>query len=95
MAVVGKNIESVQLDFAAGSPTDLTFRAGTISTIVRRLVISTDVDVYINFDADADDTNFILTPGCGQISIDNIDFTTISAQGVNGAGTLYLLAIRG
>ena len=95
MAVVGKNIESVQLDFAAGSPAALTFRAGTISTIVRRLVISTDVDVYINFDADADDTNFILTPGCGQISIDNIDFTTISAQGVNGAGKLYLLAIRG
>ena len=94
MPVVGKSIESTQLDFSSGSPTQVTFRVGAVSTVVRRLVVRTDADVYIKFDDDASDTNFILTPGCGQISIDNIDFTTISAQGVNSGGTLYILAMR-
>lgn len=94
MPVAGKSIESLQVDFTAGSPTTLDFRSGTVSTIIRRLVVSTDADVYINFDADADDTNFVLTPGCGQISIDNITFTKLSAMGVNGGGTIYVLALR-
>ena len=94
MAVNGTAIESLQLDFTSGSPTDLSFRVGTVSTSVRRLIISTSADVYLHFDSAADDTCFVLTPGCGQISIDNIAFTTISALGVNGGGTIYLLALR-
>jgi len=94
MPVTGTSVESLQLDFTSGSPASIDFRSGTVSTAVHRLVISTDADVYINFDADAVDTNFILTPGCGQISIDNIKFTSFSALGVNGSGTVYILALR-
>jgi hypothetical protein len=93
MPVVGKTIESVQLAFTAGSPATTDFRTSTRG-LVRRLVISTDADCYLNFDAEADDTNFVLTPGCGQISIDNIHFTNISALGVNGGGNIYILAMR-
>ena len=94
MAINGTSIESLQLGYTSGSPTTLNFKTGTVSSPIIRLIISTDADVYINFDADADDTNFVLTPGCGQISIDNIAFTKFSAQGVNGGGTIYLLALR-
>ena len=95
MPVTGKSVESLQIAFTSGSPTTTTFRVGTVNTVVKRLVISTDADVYLNFNEDADDTNFVLTPGCGQISIDNIPFTTLSVLGVNGGGTIYVLAIRG
>ena len=93
MPVVGKTIESLQLDFTTGGAAEVDFRTATRG-LIRRLVISTDADVYINFDADADNTNFVLTPGCGQISVDNIHFTKISALGATSGGTLYLLAMR-
>jgi hypothetical protein len=94
MPVVGKSVESTQLAFTAGSPVSVTFHVGTVSSIIRRLVLASDADVYINFDATADNTNFVLSPNCGPISINQIAFTTISAQGVSGAGTLHILAIR-
>jgi len=95
MAIVGKAIESTQLDFVNGSPTSVNFRFGDVSTAVSRIVITTTADVYLNFDGDADDTSFVFTPGCGTFSIDNISFTTLSAQAVTGGGTLYILAMRG
>lgn len=95
MPVVGKSVESLSIDFNGSTATTTTFRVGPVSTVIKRLVISTDADVYLNFDADADDTCFVLTPGCGQFPIDNIPFTTLSVLGVNGGGTVYVLAIRG
>jgi hypothetical protein len=95
MPVLGKSIESLQLDFVDGAPTDLVFKGpGTINTQVRRLLVSTTADVYLTFDGIADDTCFILTPGCSNISIPNIMFTNISVMGVSGPGTLYILALR-
>jgi len=94
MAIVGKSIESTQIAFNSSTATDVTFRVGVVSTSVKHLVITTDVDVYLNFDGAADNTCFLLTPGCGQFSIDNISFTTISALGVNSDGSLYILAMR-
>ena len=94
MPVTGHSIESLQLSFGTGSPTELNFKVGVVNLPVRRLIINTDSDVYLNFDGAADSSCFILTPGCGQISIDNIIFTTMSAMGVNGAGNLYILALR-
>jgi hypothetical protein len=94
MPISGTTIESTQLAFTTGGAADVNFRQGEVSIRVRRLVLSCDADVYINFDEAADNTCFVLTPGCGQISIDNITFTTLSALGVNAGGTLYILAMR-
>jgi hypothetical protein len=93
MPIVGQSIESTQLDFVSGSATSETFRLGTVSNTVRRLTLTTDTDVYINFDEDADDTCFVLQPGCPLV-FDSLTFTIISAQGVNSGGTLYILAQR-
>jgi len=94
MPIVGKSVESTQLAFNSSTPTTVTFRVGSVSSIIRRLVITADADVYINFDADAANTNFMLSPNCGPISINQVAFTTISAMGVSGVGNLYILAIR-
>lgn len=93
MPVVGARVESTQLDFVTGSPTTETFRVGTVSSMCRRLLVTTTTDCYLHFDADADDTCFVLQAGC-PMEIDNVSFTTISARGVTAAGTLYILAVR-
>jgi hypothetical protein len=90
MAVVGtKRIESAQLTFTSGAsaPLDMT-------GLCRRVLLTTDADTYINFDAEADSTCYVLSPGQCQVYMDNVHFTTINAKGVSGGGTLYVLASR-
>jgi hypothetical protein len=94
MPVVGKTVESTQLDFTAGSASSDTFRVGTVSTVIKSLTLTTTADVYVNFNADADDTCFVVQAGC-PLTLENLPCTTISALGVTGGGTLYLLAVRG
>ena len=56
MAIVGsKRIESANLAFTSGSSA-----TANLTGLCRRLLLATDADVYINFDADADDTCFVL-----------------------------------
>ena len=92
MPVSGKTVESLQLDYVTGSSTEVDFRTSSLG-LIRRLVLTTDSDVYVSFDGPADDTNFVVQPGC-PITMDNINFTRLAAQGVNSAGTLYILAMR-
>lgn len=95
MPVQGKSIESLNFDFVVGSPTELTFKSGgPVNTPIRRLLISTTADCYLSFDGVADDDSFILTPGCSNIVLEDLSITNISAQGVSGPGTIYLLAFR-
>lgn len=92
MPVANKRVESTQLDFTQGSSASVDFRTANYGLVVR-LVLTTSSDVYINFDADANDTNFVLQPGC-PLEMNDIHFTTLSANGVSSAGTLYILAMR-
>jgi len=90
MAIVGtKRIESAQLSFTTGSSV-----TANLTGLCRRVLLATDADVYINFDADADTTCFVLSPSNCQVYMDNMHFTTINARGVSGEGTLYLIASR-
>jgi hypothetical protein len=93
MPVVGNTIESLQLAFTTGGAAAIDFRTPS-QGLVRRVTLASDNDVYINFDADATSANFILQLGCS-MTLDDTQFTKLSALGVNSSGTLYVLACRG
>jgi hypothetical protein len=92
MAIVGKTVESIALAFTTSASAQANFKTATAG-LIRACVLATDADVYINFDAAADDTNFILQPGV-PLHIHDIQFTTLAVKGVNDAGTMYVLAMR-
>jgi hypothetical protein len=90
MAILGnKRIESAQLTFTDGASSTANFTG-----LCRRILLATDADVYINFDADADSTCFVLSPSNCQVYMNDMHFTTINAKGVSGSGTLYVIASR-
>jgi len=57
------------------------------------VVLKTTADVYIAFDRAANSDDFVLQSTDGAIWFP-VEFTRVSALGVSGSGTLYIIALR-
>lgn len=88
-----KSIRSVNLDFDNSTASEYDFNSVSAGSSVQRLVLKTDSDVYINFDADADDTCFLLQASDDPIAVVG-QATKVSALGRVGSGTLYIIGMN-
>lgn len=82
-------LESLQIDFNSSNPVEEDFL-----NLVKRVILSTNADVYIAFDTSANSDDFLLVPADGILEIDNAQFTRLSALGASSNGTLYVIASR-
>ena len=82
-------MESLQIDFTNGNPVEENFEG-----LMTAVYLSTNADCYIAFDTSANTDDFILGSGDGVVAFEKAQFTRLSVKGVNGSGTLYVIACR-
>ena len=56
--------------------------------------MKTTADVYVAFDRPAQSGDFLLASTDGVVSFEGVKGTSISALGVSGGGTLYIMGTR-
>jgi len=79
--------ESESISFNASSAKEANFEAKA-----KWVVLSTTASVHIAFDRPANSDDFML-PANAVVEFP-VEFTRVSALGVSGSGTLYILALR-